>query len=172
MNRYERQIKGIEEAQLRHAKAISDLYDLERKEDRALNDDERLTVEEHVKAVEVLKIEKREAEANVKTLTEAEDLGRKLGPAVPSMSVNSEPQDRVFHSMQKTLGEAFIESKGYKDAIDQYREAGRFPSNFSTGRSPWRRRAPCWRARAAAAAVSPRPSRRSSRASSTSCSSG
>lgn len=133
MNRYERQIKGIEEAQFKHAKEIEGLYELERKEDRSLSESERLQVEEHVKAIETLKAEKREAEANLKTLKEAEDLGRRLGPAVPSMSVKSEPQDRVMYGAQKTLGEAFIESKGYKDAINAYREAGRFPSNFSTG---------------------------------------
>lgn len=135
MNRYERQIKGIEEAQHNHATAITELYDRERKEDRALTEDERNEVQEHVKAIETLKIEKTDAEANLKTLQEAEDIGRKLGPAVPSMDVRvgSEPQDRVFQSAQKTLGEAFVESKGYKEAIDQYRSNGRLPSGFSTG---------------------------------------
>jgi HK97 family phage major capsid protein len=134
MNRYERQIKGIEEAQFKHAKDIEDLYELERKEDRALSDDERLEVEGHVKAIETLKTEKKDAEANLKTLQEAEDLGRKLGPALPSMSVKSEPLDRAFQVAQKTLGEMFVDSEGYKSAINQYRESGgRIRQGFSTG---------------------------------------
>jgi HK97 family phage major capsid protein len=133
MNRYERQIKGIEEAQFKHAKAIEELYDLERKEDRALTDDERLQVEEHVKAIETLKIDKRDADANLKTLQEAEDLGRKLGPAVPSMSVQSEPHDRIQEYIGKSIGEQFVDSAAYKSAVGAYRESGRLPSGFTTG---------------------------------------
>jgi HK97 family phage major capsid protein len=133
MNRYERQIKGIEEAQFKHAKAIEELYDLERKEDRGLTDDERLQVEEHVKAIETLKSEKREADANLKTLQEAEDMGRKLGPAVPSMSVGSEPHDRIQDYIGKSIGEQFVDSAAYKSAVGAYRESGRLPSGFTTG---------------------------------------
>ena len=142
MNRYERQIKGLEEAQFKHAKAIEDLYDLERKEDRNLTDDERLEVEGHVKAIETLKSEKTEAEANLKTLQEAEALSRNLGPAVPSMSVVSEPHDRAFKAINgafgvKTLGEQFTESAAYKSAVQIYREGGgRFAQGFSSGAVP------------------------------------
>jgi HK97 family phage major capsid protein len=134
MNRYERQIKALDQARLDHAQAIKALYDKERAEDRNLTDEERLEVEEHTKALRVLEEEKDEAKANLKTLEEAEEIGRKLGPAVPSLDarVTSEPQDRVFHSAQKTLGDAFIESKGYKDAINEYREnGGRFREGFA-----------------------------------------
>lgn len=136
MNRYERQIKGIEEAQFKHANAIKEMYDLERKEDRSLTQDERNEVESHVKAIETLKTERADAEANLKTLQEAEDLGRKLGPAVPSMSVKSEPQDRIFQGLQqhKTLGEMFTDSQGYKNALNEYRNNGGIvKQGFSTG---------------------------------------
>jgi HK97 family phage major capsid protein len=137
VNRYEREIKGIEQSQFDHAKAIEDLYALEAKEDRSLTDEERLTVEEHTKAIKVLKESKGEAEANLKTLSEAEELSRRLGPAIPSsMSVTSEPQDRVFQGLQnnKSIGEMFTDSAHYKSAINTYREAGgRFPQGFSSG---------------------------------------
>ena len=139
MNRYEREIKGIEESLYNHAKAIEDLYALEAKEDRSLTEEERLKVEENTKAIKTLKDAKEDAEANLKTLENAQELGRKLGPAVSSLKsveVGDEPHDRWAKAMNeanKTLGEMFIESPQYKSAITQYREAGRFPSNFSTG---------------------------------------
>jgi HK97 family phage major capsid protein len=136
VNRYEREIKGIEQSQFDHAKAIEELYALEGKEERSLTAEERLTVEEHTKAIKVLKDAKSEADANLKTLSEAEELSRKLGPAVPSMSVVSEPQDRIFQGYQrhKSLGEMFTDSAQYKATINVYREAGgRFPQGFSSG---------------------------------------
>jgi HK97 family phage major capsid protein len=138
MNRYERQIKGIEEAQFKHAKSIEDMYELERKEDRALTEDERNEVQEHVKAIETLKVEKKEAEANLKTLQEAEDLGRKLGPAVSNLDriqVGADRQEQHVHNIvAKSLGEQFTDSQAYKSAVNQYREAGgRFQQGFSTG---------------------------------------
>jgi HK97 family phage major capsid protein len=137
MNRYEKEIKAIDEAMLGHVNSYKEIFDREEKEDRKLTEDERDTIQEKLKAIEVLKIEKSDAEANLKTLKDVEDIGRKLGPAIPSsMSVTSEPQDRVFQqlSQHKTLGEMFTDSAQYKSALNTYREAGgRFPQGFSSG---------------------------------------
>jgi HK97 family phage major capsid protein len=134
MNRYEKQKLAIEKAIAEKIEEYQAVYKTAENDDRDPTEDERLEIESCLKRIETLKKERAEAEANIEQMKRVEDLGRDLGPAVPtSVSVQSEPQDRVFHSAQKTLGEAFIESKGYKDAIDQYRQAGRFPSNFSTG---------------------------------------
>jgi hypothetical protein len=133
MNRYEREIKAIDQARVEHAQAIKSLYDKERTEDRNLTDEERLEVEGHTKSIRVLDEQKEEAQANLKTLEHAEDISRKLGPAVPSMSVDSEPQDRAIARM-KSLGELFTDSTGYKSVISEYREnGGRFREGFSTG---------------------------------------
>jgi HK97 family phage major capsid protein len=137
MNRYEKEIKSIDEAMLGHVKGFEDIYAKEQSEDRKLTEDERLEVEQHVKAIEVLKREKAEAEANLKTVQEVEDIGRKLGPSVSSISdvhVGSEPHDRMFQTIQKSLGEQFTDSGQYKASIQAYRDAGgRFPQGFSSG---------------------------------------
>jgi len=137
MNRYEREIKGIDEAKFKHATEIKELYKKEQEEDRALTEEERLDVEKAVKAIKVLDEQREQAEANLKTIQEADDLGRKLGPAVGSMSVISEPHDRMNHAIQsftaKSIGEQFTDSAGYKAAVDAYKSAGRLPSGFSTG---------------------------------------
>jgi HK97 family phage major capsid protein len=134
MNRYEKEIQGIDQAKYQHAKSIEDLYALETKEDRGLTEDERLEVETHTKAIQVLKEERLAAEANLKTLEEAADISRKLGPAVPSIQMGDEPADRWHRDVAvKTLGEAFTDTEQYKSMINVYRESGRLPSNFSTG---------------------------------------
>jgi HK97 family phage major capsid protein len=134
MNRYEKQKLAVEKAMSEHVASYQAIYKKADDESRDPTDEERLEVESHLKALEALKRERAEAEENIKTLARVDELGRELGPAVPSMSVKSEPQDRVFQSAQKTLGEAFVSSKGYKDAITEYREqGGRFREGFSTG---------------------------------------
>jgi HK97 family phage major capsid protein len=133
MNRYEKELKAIGEAKFTHATAIKDLYDLEAKEDRKLTEDERLEVEGHMKAIRVLEGEETDAKANLKTVEEVEDIGRKLGPSVSSFQggVTSEPQDRMFTHIQKSLGEQFTDSASYKSAINRWREAG--GGRFETG---------------------------------------
>jgi hypothetical protein len=138
MNRYEKELKAIGEAKFTHATAIKDLYDLEAKEDRKLTEDERLEVEGHMKAIRVLEGEETDAKANLKTVEEVEDIGRKLGPSVSSFQggVTSEPQDRVFQQIQgafgqKSPGEMFTESVSYKSALNRWRETG--GGRFSTG---------------------------------------
>src|SRR4051794_29493034 len=133
MNRYEKEIAAIDEAMLGHVKSFEAIYKKEADEDRKLTEDERLQVEQHVKAIEVLKTEKGEAEANLKTVKDVEDIGRKLGPSVPSMSVGSEPQDRVHDRLVKTIGEQFTDSQAYIKSVQVYRESGRLPMGFSSG---------------------------------------
>ncbi|HVJ27785.1 MAG TPA: phage major capsid protein [Vicinamibacterales bacterium] len=134
MNRYEKELQAIDQAMLEHVKGFEDIYALETKEDRKLTDDERLEVEKHVKAIEVLKGEKSEAEANLKTVKDVEAIGQKLGPSIPSIQVGEDRSERHVQSMvAKSLGEQFVSSAGYKSAVNMYRESGRLPQGFSTG---------------------------------------
>jgi hypothetical protein len=139
VNRYEKQKAAIERGMAEHVEAYQAIYKSAEKDDRDPTDDERLEIEGHLKAIETLKKERHEADENIKTLQRVDDLGRELGPAVSPLSqasVGAEPQDRYFQTMQqanKSLGDAFIESAGYKRAIEQYRESGRLESGFSTG---------------------------------------
>src|SRR4051812_11090460 len=133
MNRYEKEIKAIDDVMLGHVKAFEAIYQKEHDEDRKLTEDERLEVEEHVKAIEVLKKEKEEAQANLKTVQDVEDVGRMPATSISSARVVSEPDDRFAEALNNSLGEAFVESKGYKDVIDHSRDQGGFRQDFSTG---------------------------------------
>jgi HK97 family phage major capsid protein len=137
MNRFEKRRAAIDEAIGERIENYKAIYKKADDEDREPTHDERLEIESQLKAIETLRTEREDVEANIKTMQEVDDIGRKLGPSVSSLSsvdVKSEPLDRVLYAAQKTLGEVFIESKGYRDAISEYRaNDGRFREGFSTG---------------------------------------
>jgi HK97 family phage major capsid protein len=137
MNRYEKQKAAVEKAIAGEIAAYKAIYTKADDEDRDPTDDERLEIETHLKAIETLKKERSEAEGNIETLKRVDDLGRELGPAVPALDVQMgrSPHEQWADAMNKankSLGETFVESKGYKDAIDEYRQrGGSFREGFS-----------------------------------------
>jgi HK97 family phage major capsid protein len=138
MNRFEKQKLAVEKAMGEHVKSFQAIYAKAKDEDRDPSDEERLEVESHLKAIETLKVDRADAEENIKTLQHVEDIGRELGPAIssPSISVTpgGEPHDRLVQAAQKSLGEQFVDSGAYKKAITEFRESGgRFREGFSTG---------------------------------------
>jgi HK97 family phage major capsid protein len=136
MNRYEKQKLAVEKAMSEKVAAYQAIYKKADEDDRDPTDEERLEVESHLKAIEALKVERSEAEENIKTLARVDDIGRELGPSVSSFEggVKSEPHDRMFQTIQKSLGEQFTDSGQYKASIQAYRDAGgRFPQGFSSG---------------------------------------
>ena len=138
MNRFEKRKVAIEKSIREHIDSYKAIYKKADDEDRDPTDEERLDIESQLKAIEILKTEKEEVEANIKTLEHVDDIGRELGPAVPTLdarvSPNGEPHDRLAKAIGKSLGEQFTDSDQYKSAIQQYRESGnRFREGFSTG---------------------------------------
>jgi HK97 family phage major capsid protein len=136
MNRFEQKIKAAEQVMLEHVEGYKAIYAKADEEKRDPTTDERLEIEGHLKAIEVAKEEKSEAEANLKTFQDVDSVSRKLGPAVSpldGMSVGSEPTDRAFQRIQKSIGEQFTDSQQYKSAVDAYRQTGRVGQGFSTG---------------------------------------
>jgi HK97 family phage major capsid protein len=133
MNRFEREIEAIKRKQKEHVEAFQAIYAKADSEDRATTEDENAEIQRNHRQIETLEAEKKLAEEGLGTLKSVEDLGRTLGPAVPSMSVGEEPHDRMQRHLAKSLGEEFTDSAEYKAAVDAYKSSGRLPSNFSTG---------------------------------------
>jgi hypothetical protein len=138
MNRYEKQKAAVEKAIAERIEQYQAIYKKADDENRDPSEDERLEIESHLKGIETLKKERSEAEANIEQMKRVEDLGRELGPAVPSVvrdQVGDGPHEqwaKAVNARNKSLGEIFIESKGYKDAIEEYRQnGGRFREGFS-----------------------------------------
>jgi HK97 family phage major capsid protein len=133
MNRFEREIEAIKRKQKEHVEAFQAIYAKADSEDRATTEDENAEIQRNHRQIETLEAEKKLAEEGLGTLKSVEDLGRSLGPAVPSMSVGSEPHDRMQAHIAKSLGEQFTDSAQYKASIEEYRQSGRFREGFSTG---------------------------------------
>ncbi len=133
MNRFQKRLKAIDETMKGHVDAYKAIYAKADADDRDPTQDERLEVERNLKAIEVLKEERESVEANLKTLDEVDQLGKSLGPALPSVQVVSEPQERIARQATKSLGEKFIDSEGFQKAVSTYRSEGRLPQGFSTG---------------------------------------
>jgi HK97 family phage major capsid protein len=143
-----------EKEKLAHEKAIADtIADYEKiiaradEEGRRLTDEENEDIAHSIKKVKTIQAELAEVEESIKHLDEVREIGRQLGPAVPtldSVRVASEPLDRAFDQMnrqhfqqaQKTLGEQFVSSKGYKSLLDRVQANGGFSGEWTTGQIP------------------------------------
>jgi HK97 family phage major capsid protein len=135
-NRFERDMEALNKKMAEHVDAFKAIYAKADEEDRRPTDEERLEVEEHHRAIETLKGEKKLIQENIDTLKSVDDLGRELGPSVSplrNVQVGDEPLDRAVGMIEKSLGEKFTDSQGYKQAVELYKTGGRLPSNFSTG---------------------------------------
>ena len=134
MNRYEKQKKAVQTAMAEHVKGYQGILAKEAKDedDRDFTDDERVEIEDHLKAIENLKTDLEAAEKDIKTAQRVEDIGCEIGPALGHASVGAEPEDRLFQRLnehvrfqaQKTLGETFVSSEQYKKALQVWQGAG------------------------------------------------
>src|SRR5687767_2925173 len=79
MNQYERRNAAIDEELRKHAKDYKAVLDKAEEENRQPSEEDRAKITEHMKAIETLKGEKVEVEANIKTLDEVERLSRDVG---------------------------------------------------------------------------------------------
>jgi HK97 family phage major capsid protein len=123
VNRHEKRKRAIQEAQREHAAEFKAIYKKAEDEDREPNDDERLEIEGHVKSIEDLNGELSEVEATLKTIGRVKEIGE----AMPVTTNGDEPQPKQ-PARAKSLGQQFIESKGYQLA----KEKG-FSGEWNTG---------------------------------------
>ena len=82
MNQYEHKKVALEKAMKEHVDAFQAIYAKAREEKREVDNDERLEIESHVKALETLKDERRDNDENLATVQRVQDIGRELGPAL------------------------------------------------------------------------------------------
>jgi len=139
LTRNERRKKAIELEMQRHSGEIKTIWKKADEEDRESNSDERRDVEAKLKAIELLKGELAEVEANIKVEQDVNDVSRGLGSAEPSVSesngggarVKFEPPPWGYPPQVKTMGEQFIESKAFQDVHSSWKEGQRI--EFNTG---------------------------------------
>lgn len=118
MNQFEKRIAACDEKLREHASEYKSILDKAKEEDRQPTEDDRAAITEHMQAIETLKAEKAETEKNLKTYLEMEDLSRNLGPQFSDFNRDVEVVEKSPEEV-KSLGEQFIESKGYKDLLER-----------------------------------------------------
>ncbi len=141
MNRFEKRKLAIDKSIREHIDSYKAVYKNAESEDRDPTDEERLDIESQLKAIETLKTEREDVEANIKTLQSVDDIGRTIGPALGDVTVGDEPVDRYFKDLnrtmfpqaQKSIGEQFVEGAGYKAMKDVIEQRGGLPDGYSTG---------------------------------------
>jgi hypothetical protein len=118
MNRYEKEIKAIDEAMLDHVNSYKEIYASRRRRTASSHEDER-DDRGALKAIEVLKIEKKRRRGEPEDPQDVEDIGRKLGPAVSRRRCRSPRRaagPRVpALSQHKSLGEQFTDSAAVQE---------------------------------------------------------
>ena len=94
MNQFEKIIAACDEKLKEHANQYKSILDTAKDEDRQPSDDEKTEISEHVSAIEVLKSEKADAEANNKTHQEMLEFSKNLGPQFGDFGRDVEVKER------------------------------------------------------------------------------
>jgi HK97 family phage major capsid protein len=118
MNRFEKRKLAIEKSMGEHADKFKAIYAKADEENRDPTQDERLEIEQNVKAIETLKEELVDVEQNIKTLDHVDQISTQFGgPPAPTLE---HPAPRVTPGgdwgdrLAKSIGEQFVESGGFK----------------------------------------------------------
>ena len=138
MTRNERELKAVEQEMVRISSEIQAIWKKADDEDRETSNEERGDVETRLKAIETLKAKKAETEAALKTEADVRKVSEGMGKTQPvftdgpnGIEIGGKHYPQPMR--QKTPGEVFVTSEGFKAAQAMYKSSGRLPQNFSTG---------------------------------------
>ena len=91
MNPYQKRKQAIEKKLREHADAYKAVLDKAKEEERQPTEEDRADISQHVEAIEVLKKELAEVEANIKTLDEVTELSKFASSDDPETETKREP---------------------------------------------------------------------------------
>lgn len=128
MNTHERLLAAISQKADELIAEKDAIYKSADADGRRPNEDENAELQRIHRKLKTLQAEQQEAQEGLDTVKELQDLGKKLGGSVPDIRVTSEPADRLAKDVQKSLGELFVQSKGYQDL-----QKGGFSGQYTTG---------------------------------------
>jgi HK97 family phage major capsid protein len=137
MTRNERELKAVEQEMVRISSEIQAIWTKADEEDRETSNEERGDVEQKLKAIDTLKAKKVDLEASLKVEADVKRVSGELGKTEVSITTSTGVEFSGNHwatpTRQKTAGEIFVSSEGFKAANEMYKSSGRLPQNFSTG---------------------------------------
>jgi HK97 family phage major capsid protein len=134
MTRNERELKAVEQEMVRISSEIQGIWTKAEEEDRETSNEERGEVEDRLKAIETLKGKKADVEAALRVEQDVKKVSGELGKTEPTIT-SSNGLEFSGHNWanpvrEKTLGEVFVSSDGFKAAQAQVKSGG---GRFNTG---------------------------------------
>ena len=112
-SKHERDLKAVKQVRAEEAQKIQDLWDLEAKEDRQLEEDEREEVLKLTSHLKELERQQEEIEANLALEKKVKEASQ--GVIEPEEDVKTDPKVVYEPPRMKTLGEQFTESSVYQE---------------------------------------------------------
>lgn len=127
------ELKAVEQQQQEIAAETRDLIN----KPEGPNDAERQVIVENTKKLEHLKGKKDEISQKIEFEKDIDDLAGKLRSEQQTELVDGGVEFSGKHwatpARQKSLGEIFVTSEGFKAAQERYKSTGRLPQGFTTG---------------------------------------
>ncbi len=142
MTKNERQLKAVEQEMERRSKAIQAIWKkAEEDDERDTTAEEREDIEKELKAIEELKSQKADCEANIATEQEVKRIAGEVKSDDKHDSGSGVELPEGFQGVQvaqqfKSLGEQFVESEAYKKSIERAKTGAGLPEGFTTGPVP------------------------------------
>jgi HK97 family phage major capsid protein len=131
MTQNQRQLKAVEEELGRHASDVDDLLKKAEAEERESTAEEREEMESHLKAIRELKAKRDDIQESIKVEQDVKETARKFGKSDPDEVIQPRvaPGGDRLDRMVKSIGEQFVESKGY----ERVKSSDNRGQSFTTG---------------------------------------
>lgn len=114
MEKYERQLAAVEREIREYLGKARKLTDGAAKEGRGLNEAEDAELQDHMKAIETLKDQRKEVQKAIAVRERVEAVGEAI-----EVDADETKSDVPDSRRAKSLGEAFVKSDGYKSLLDR-----------------------------------------------------
>jgi HK97 family phage major capsid protein len=131
MTQNQRQLKAVEEELGKHASDVDDLLKKAEAEERESTAEEREEMESHLKAIRELKAKRDDIQESIKVEQDVKETARKFGKSDPDEVIQPRvaPGGDRLDRMIKSIGEQFVESKGY----ERVKSSDNRGQSFTTG---------------------------------------
>jgi HK97 family phage major capsid protein len=131
MTQNQRQLKAVEEELGKHASDVDDLLKKAEAEERESTAEEREEMESHLKAIRELKAKRDDIQESIKVEQDVKETARKFGKSDPDEVIQPRvaPGGDRLDRMVKSIGEQFVESKGY----ERVKSSDNRGQSFTTG---------------------------------------
>lgn len=133
LSRTKRELRAVEDKMSEVANEAKSIIEAASKEGRSRSDEENADIAELTKKLGVLKDNKRELEDQLETEEDIQEAVKDIGGESKGVELSQGVQSISFPQVEKTPGEIFVSSEGFKAIQEQYKSTGRLSQGVSSG---------------------------------------